>query len=331
MMKPAPTIAVASAALVAILLVSRAVADGADNTIAIVPGAAKDAEYTCPGGTPTSSRAAELETKDWDKNALACAADEWFALSNASPKDFDTTLRALQATTAYINHVNRSWDDDLFGIHGPEWLARVARASKQGNILEARLATSGREDAATIATRALYKLAWSGNVADTKTRLGEARAAIALLERAVSLDSTAVDGNALWQLGKVYYELPEFAGGDPGKGLQILNRAYHQSPNNPALLRYAAYVDVQENDRAGARERLAKLLSIEPGSAGLQILSDQLKGGEELAARLGDSRLEKQLTEKRTRLLDQHPQILRRLRAAANMHEGVDPITGKDY
>jgi tetratricopeptide (TPR) repeat protein len=270
-----------------------------------------------------------LETKDWDKNALACAADEWFALSNASPKDSDTTLRALQATTAYINHVNRSWDYDLYGIHGLEWLARVAHASKQGNILEARL--SGREDAATIATRALYKLAWSNHVADTKTRLGESRAAIALLERAVSLDSTAVDGNALWQLGKVYYELPEFAGGDPGKGLQILNQAYRQSPNNPALLRYAAYVDVQEKDRAGAQERLAKLLSIEPGSAGLQVLSDQLKGGEELAAQLGDSRLEKQLAQKRTSLLDRHRQILRRLPSAANMHQGVDPITGKDY
>jgi tetratricopeptide (TPR) repeat protein len=328
-MKPTPTIAAATAALVAILLVNRVIAQSADSAIAIVPGAAKDAEYTCPGGTPTSSSAAELETKDWDKNALACAADEWFALSNASPKDSDTTLRALQATTAYINHVNRSWDYDLFGIHGPEWLARVAHASKQGNVLEARL--SGREDAATIATRALYKLAWSDNVADTKTRLGESRAAIALLERAVSLDSTAVDGNVLWQLGKVYYELPEFAGGDPGKGLQILNQAYRQSPNNPALLRYAAYVDVQEKDKAGAQERLAKLLSIEPGGAGLQVLSDQLKGGEELAARLGDSRSEKQLAQKRTRLLDQHPQILRRLRAAANMHEGVDPITGKDY
>jgi hypothetical protein len=326
MMKTTSNVAVATAALVAILLGNRVVAEGA----ATVPDAAKDAEYTCPAGTPTSSKAAELETKDWDKNALACAADEWFALSNASPKDADTTVRALQATIAYINQVNGSWDYDLYGIHGPEWLARVGHASKQGSILEARLATSDREDAAFIAARAMYKLAWSEHFADRKTRLEESRAAIALLERAVSLNSTAVDGNALWQLGKVYYELPDFAGGDSGKGLQILNRAYRQSPNNPALLRYAAYVDVQENDKAGAQEKLAKLLSIEPGNAGLQVLADQLKGGKELAARLGDSGLEKQLAGKRTRLLDQHPQILRRLPSAVNLHQGTDPITGKD-
>lgn len=328
-MKSIQYVAVGVAA--AALMLSCSAPAVADSAIATVHDSEKDAAYSCPKGPTTPALASELEAADWDKNKLACAADAWFALSNASPQDRDTALHAMLATTAYINHVNAFWNRDVFGIRGPEWLLRVGRASEHGKILESRLASLPGQDANILAARGLYRLAWSARLADTKTHYAESRAVMQLLNQAVSLDSKVLNGNALWELGRLYYELPEFSGGDTAKGRQLLDKAYRQSPKNPAILRYAAYVDAQEGDQAGAKAMLSQMLPIDSGSGGLQLLADQLKQAKELATRLGDSDLEKQLDDKRAKLLAQHPELLHRLPSAANMHEGVNPFTGKDY
>ncbi|HMS81945.1 MAG TPA: hypothetical protein PKC20_20975 [Burkholderiaceae bacterium] len=51
----------------------------------------------------------------------------------------------------------------------------------------------------------------------------------------------------------------------------------------------------------------------------------------DLATRLKDAALAQKLTDKRDALLKAHPQLLARKPTAANMHGGVDPITGKEY
>ncbi|HWS65473.1 MAG TPA: TRAP transporter TatT component family protein [Steroidobacteraceae bacterium] len=293
---------------------------------------AKDALYDCP--MPPLDTAAATATKlsaaQWDKNKLGCAADLWFALAERKTSDPMLKMQALLATTSYIDHVNLLASLDLYGVHQPEWTARIHHAAEHGKVLEERLGALPVDDANVLAARALYRLTWPAKIADTKTQLAESGAALELFAKAVALDPKALHGNALWLLGRLYYDLPEFAGGDPAKGIKLLEEACHSTPQNVSLLRYSAYVFIQERDVPRGKQRLADMLKMKPDPANLQLFTDELKGASELAERIGDLSLARQITVKRDRLFTAHPELLRRLGSAANMHGGVDPITGKD-
>ena len=293
---------------------------------------AKDALYDCPMPPPdtVAATAIKLSAAQWDKNKLGCAADLWFALAESKTSDPMLNVQALLATTGYIDHVNLLASLDLYGVHQPEWGARIHHAAEHGKVLEERLAALPVDDANVLAARALYRLTWPAKIAGTKTQLAESGAALELFSRAVALDPKALDGNALWLLGRLYYELPEFAGGDPAKGIKLLENAYRNTPQNISLLRYSAYVLIQERDVPRGKQRLAEVLKLQPSPANLQLFADELKGASELAERSGDSSLARQIAVKRDQLLAAHPELLRRLGSAANMHGGVDPMTGKD-
>ena len=294
---------------------------------------AEDASYDCPMPSPATvaATAAKLGTAQWDKNKLGCSADLWFALAQSAPAEPMPQVQALLAATAYIDQVNLLASLDLYGVHQPEWTARIHHAADHGKILEGRLGALTVDDANVLAARALYRLAWPTKIADTKTQLAESGAAFRLLSKAVALDPKALDGNALWILGRLYYDLPEFAGGDQAKGMALIEDAYRNTPQNVSLLRYSAYLFVQERDVPRAKQRLADMLELQPDPANLQLLADELKSASELATRIGETALAQHLVAKRDQLFKAHPQLLRRLGSAANMHGGVDPITGKDY
>lgn len=294
---------------------------------------AKDAVYDCPMPSPdaVALTATKLSAAQWDKNKLGCAADLWFALAQNAPTEPMLQVQALVATTTYIDQVNLLASLDLYGVHEAEWTARIHHAADHGKVLEERLGALPVDDANVLAARALYRLTWPTKIADTKTQIAESGAALELFTKAVALDPKALDGNALWLLGRLYYDLPEFAGGDPAKGMALIEDAYRNTPQNVSLLRYSAYVFVQERDVQRSKQRLAEMLKLQPDPANLQLLADELKSAAELATRADDAALAQQLTSKRDQLFKAHPQLQRRLATAANMHGGVDPITGKDY
>jgi tetratricopeptide (TPR) repeat protein len=207
----------------------------------------------------------------------------------------------------------------------------VKHATEQGTILEGRLAKQADGNADSDAARALFDLTWPAKITDTRTQLAESKSAIALLEKATAVNPGALDGDALWTLGRLYYDLPAFAGGDSAKGQQLLEEAYRRTPKSVSLLRYCAYVYVQERNPTEAKKRLEAMLTLTAPPAQSQLLVDELKGASELAVRLQDQALAQQLIDKRTVLLEANPQLLRRQRTAANQHGGVDPISGKDY
>ena len=74
-----------------------------------------------------------------------------------------------------------------------------------------------------------------------------------------------------------------------------------------------------------------QILPIEPSPLDLQLMADELKNARDLAHRIPAPELEAQLTAKRDALLQANPQLLTRASSAANMHGGVDPMTGKSY
>ncbi len=298
-----------------------------------VDESAADAVYDCPTPAPSEfeARVTELSAAVWDKNSLGCAADLMSAAAAGAANDVALQVQAMLANLTYISHVNLLWDFDLYGIRVPEWSARITRAIEQANTIDQRLATVPADDPDLLAARGLYKLTWPTKVADTKTVMKETRAALALLEQAVANEPKALGGNALWVLGRVYFDLPEFAGGDAVKAIKLLEQAHSQTPKNISLLRYSAYVYAQDRNPPLAKRRLTEILAIDPDPTDLQTVADELKNARDLATRLPDPALARQLTEKRDALLRAHSRLLARKPTAANMHGGVDPITGKEY
>lgn len=297
-----------------------------------VEDSAADAVYDCPQPTPEQfeARVTALSAASWDKNSLGCAADLLSAAAEGAPTDVALQVQALLANVSYLSHVNLLWDFDLYGVRVPEWSARLQHAIDHAKAIDQRLVAAS-DDPDVMSARALYKLTWPVKMADTKTVMTETRAAQALLEKATAKDPGALGGNSLWILGRVYFDLPEFAGGDGVKALKLLERAHAQTPKNISLLRYSAYVHAQDRNPPLAKGRLVEILAVDPDPTDLQTAADELKNARDLATRLADAALAQQLTDKRDALLKAHPQLLTRKPTAANMHGGVDPITGKEY
>ena len=297
---------------------------------ALAADAKKDAQYTCPDKHPSETVASEWAATDWDKNQLACAADAWSALSDAKPRDRGLAVHALRATANYIALVNSFRDEDLYSIRLEEYITRVNKAVLAGERLDARVASMAGGDAEAMAARGLYRLQ-AGHIGEMKEVLKASKTALDLLEQAVKASPGAAGGDAILELAKLYYTLPEFLGGDPERTTQLLTEGLKVAPSNVGLVRYAAFVDAQDHRSDAAKGRLSDLLGLQPAPGSTQRFADEIKGGTELATRLGLTALAGQLADKRSAMFAQNPKLLRRLPIAANLHGGVDPLTGKDY
>jgi len=299
-----------------------------------VEESAKDAKYECPvpeSPEALTARVEELYPKKYDRNALGCAADLLATAAGAAPKDVALNIQALLVRSEYIDHVNTLWDYDIYGVRQPEWAARLEHAIPPGKEIAARVAAAAPDDATALCARAYFNLVWPFKSADAKTSLTASRDSIPLLEKAVAREPAALDGVCMLMLGRLYYELPEFAGGDVAKAGTVLSRAHELAPKNVSVTRYLAYTKLQDGDAAAATKLLTGLLDAEPSPLDLQLAADELKNARDLAHRIPAADLEAQLTAKRDALLAAHPELLTRASTAANMHGGVDPITGKSY
>ncbi len=298
-----------------------------------VEDSARDAAYACPRPAPADlvKRAAELYPSKHDKNKLACAADLFFDAAQAMPADPALAVQALLVTADYIDHVNTLADFDLYGIHQGEWSARLEHAVAQGRVLDARLAASGVKEPTLLAARALFTLSANAKTADAKTQMAGSRDAMGLLGEATAADPAMLNGAALLTLARLYFDLPEFAGGDADKAAELLEQALKVAPGNPSVLRYAAYVRAQGHDPSGAAKLLTALAEVKVGPEDQQLLADEWRNGRDLAIRLQQEPLWQTLEARRQALLKQHPELLTRASVAANMHGGVDPLTGKPY
>ncbi len=295
---------------------------------------AAEAVYACPvPADPVAALQAmgELYPQKHDRNKLGCAADLAHAVASAAPEDVELALQALLVTVEYIDHVNTLWDYDIYGVRVPEWAARLTRAIAQGREHDARLDQLAAKLPAVLAARALFEVSAAYRMGDAAAQLGAARAAIARLTTATTAEPGVIDGNGMHLLGRLYFELPEYSGGDVERGLQALAQAHELAPGNPTFARYYAQALDLERRPEEARAVLATLLALDPAPPDWQLAADELRNGRDLAARMQAAELQRQLDELRAALLREHPQLLTRASSAANFHGGVDPITGKAY
>jgi hypothetical protein len=295
---------------------------------------ARYAKYECPiPADEAAMRAAatKLSAAVYDRNELGCSADIWYALAARQTGDTGLQVAALRDQSAYINEINTLWDLDYYGIRAPEWEARIEHTVAHGNAIAERLSKLAPEDPPAQAAISLYELAWTFKRADTATALAKSKESLLRLQFATTHDPGLFDGDALLALAKLYYELPEFSGGEPGKGVEAIAMAYKIAPTNPSVVRYYAFVQTQEDHKPLALAALATMASIKPNDADLQQVADELLIARDLAARLGEKSVQARLTAKRDALLAGHHELQTRAHTAANLHGGVDPVTGKDY
>ena len=217
---------------------------------------AQDAAYACPlpkTAEATLQKMGELYPQKHDKNKLGCAADLMHAVATAAPDDLGLALQALLVTSEYIDHVNTLWDYDIYGVRVPEWTLRLSHAIAQGKAHDAQLARLAPDEPSVLAARSLFDVSAAYKMGEASAQLGAARLAIKRLEAATAKEPGVLDGNGLYLLGRLYYELPEYSGGDVDKGLQALARAHELVPANPSFARYYAQaLDLERRARGGA-------------------------------------------------------------------------------
>ncbi|MCS7250376.1 MAG: tetratricopeptide repeat protein [candidate division WOR-3 bacterium] len=80
---------------------------------------------------------------------------------------------------------------------------------------------------------------------------------------ALKYDSTIEDGGAYTALGRLYYQLPSFAGGSLKKSLEYLLRAKRISPNNPYTKLYLADTYLSLKRKEEAKRELEELIKME--------------------------------------------------------------------
>lgn len=131
-------------------------------------------------------------------------------------------------------------------------------------------------------------------------------------------------------MGRLYYQLPETAGGDLDKAVLHLQRAYDINPKRIVFQRWYAEALVAVDRKEDARRILSGMAALgEPEPIDRQSYADELRSGIGLAERAGDAALAEQLTAKRKALFKAFPELKTRAPAAISGHGGADPMTGK--
>jgi hypothetical protein len=331
---PPPLNVFAAATLFAVVGVDLGVVPVKANGPGRDENSARYAVYDCKIPDDDAARrkaAADFSAAAFDRNKLGCSADLWNAIATDHPADRSVQVQALTAHTAYIDAINTLWDLDYYGIHAPEWETRIKHATGQADPIAARLSKLTPATPESEAAIAMYNLAWTFKYADTRTALAASKTALQQLADATGTAPQLFDGLALYDLAKLYYELPEFSGGDTSKGVAAITTAYQDGGTNPTIIRYYAFVQAQEGHQDREKAALAKMLTLNAAGARLQLLADELLVGRDLATRLQQNDIVARLTAKRDGILAEHKELQRREHTAANLHGGVDPISGKEY
>lgn len=298
--------------------------------------AAEDAKYDCPLPKDTKTiqaLARQLHIDGHDKNKLGCAADLMFEAARRSPHDIDIQNEAILFHNDYLSHVNVLNDYDLLDIQGLEWTARAEKASQQVNEIIERAIKLKPDDTTLLTLAAIAKVETTRLVLGPKEAVDAVKKAMKMLEQAITIAPDAVNGLAMITLGRHYYELRGYNGGDNLKAIELYEKAYQSHPYNIRLQRYLVEAYDKEMNTSRATEILQKMLSLkDPPPEERQMFSDELRAGRGIAERLGATKLKEAFQRRREALLARHPELLNRFIEAHTGHFGEHPLTGeKDY
>jgi hypothetical protein len=83
------------------------------------------------------------------------------------------------------------------------------------------------------------------------------------MNKVIELDRSYEDGGADRVLGRVYFKLPGFAGGDKDKSLEHLTKSLEYGPNDPTTRIYMVDTCLAKKDKEKAKEHIDFILNME--------------------------------------------------------------------
>jgi len=274
----------------------------------------------------------EATVQRHDLKQLTCAAAMSAAAAARAVKDEDMQMLALDAQINLLEALQLQLETqtyqggDAFKLIKAQWALGVS----QGKTLSARLAKAGQKVPSIEGMRLAFELvAVSSSLVDAEQAYKVAAGTIKPLAVLLEKNPKLLDGVGEMMMGRLYFQLPETAGGDLDKAVVHLQKAYEIGKKNIVFQRWYAEALIALGRNNEAREVLAKMLPLKPEAIQRQSFADELRAGIGLAQRAADQTLADQITAKRTALLQEFPPLLSRQSAAVSGHGGVDPLTGK--
>lgn len=263
---------------------------------------------------------------------LTCAAAISYAWASRKPSDVDLQMLALDANINLLEAIQLQLDTQTYqgGEAYADLKARWALGIQQGKALSGRLAKAAQSVPSIAGLRIAYDLvAVSSSLVAPDVAYRQAAGAFKPLAALLEKNPKLLDGIGEMMLGRLYYQLPESAGGDLDQALVHLERAHAANRKSIVFQRWYAEALVALDRKDQARAVLALMLPLKPEAIERQSFADELRAGVGLALRSGDEALSEQLAAKRAALFKAFPELKTRLPAAISGHGGVDPLTGK--
>jgi hypothetical protein len=265
--------------------------------------------------------------------ALTCAAAMSAAAAGRKPSDADLQVLALDAQINLLEQIQLQLDSQTYqgGDAFEDLKARWALGIRQGKALSVRLEKPAQNAPMIAGLRMAFDLvSVSSSLVAPAVAYKVASSAISPLGDLLQKDPRLLNGIGEAIMGRLYYQLPETAGGDLDKAALHLQRANQINPQRIVFQRWYAETLVAVGRKEEARQVLARMNALgTPEPIDRQSYADELRAGIGLAERAGDPSLSEQLTAKRKALLKSFPELKTRAPAAISGHGGADPMTGK--
>ncbi|MCY1333054.1 hypothetical protein D9M68_314380 [compost metagenome] len=275
---------------------------------------------------------AKLAVMKWDRKQMGCGVRYGFELAQAQPENIELQLQVLGANVEYFSVLEKSYSR-LYSsspVKDVELRLRWTETRERSVALLKGLAPLADQVPEVLALRGINTLLSLQREASEKEKLAAPGLALNDLEAAIKAKPDVLDGAALLTLGSVITVLPEFAGGDPERAIELFVQGTRLAPTNLQLkvALVDAYLGERENDKAVAV--LQEVAKVGADGQNEQDYADALRTFSGQAVRLQQIDLAKQLATTRDAYLKAHPYLNQRKTSASVGHGGVDPLTGED-
>lgn len=272
-----------------------------------------------------------LASHKWSRSELGCAALYGFQLAQGQPSNVELAFGALVTQIDYLDLLASEYE----GLYaGPETSAelrlRWKQARSQGQALVDQLEPLAGK---TLEFRTLRATFWMASTVKESNPIEAATAAaraLPELEAVVAEKPETLGGLPLMLLGRMTFLLPEFAGGDPVRAIELLRQGVAVNPQDMVMRRWLAEVLISERQYPEAREVIKAAIAAPVNSAEPQAYADEMRAMAGLARRVKDEAMAEQVAQQRSRFLEAHPYLLARRSSASFGHGGADPFTGKE-
>ncbi len=291
---------------------------------------AQASEFHCTSATTGSigekfQAATQLLSESWDTSKLGCGAKTLVSIADQQSENLDFQLAALRANARLIYYLDRIVLYEL----GYLIVSYTTDVPKEKMINQPMIdLTAAQKEQVRLLKRAVEMGVENPEIHYFEAlTIGPTTEAKPILEGVVKTDPPALDGAAHAMLGEILYAMPDIAGGDLDKAIEMMRVARQRAPDNPLYARMLAawLLDIGENGES--QSILASLLELEPATGDLQLTADQLRVAGDIAGRIPDDALVQQLYDRRSAVFKAHPYLQQRTVVVALGHFGdINPL-----